>query len=74
MCFNIGSGEAVTINELAEVIMKLCGKNLEVVHVEPMDGGIRHSQASVERARGIGFVPEYGMEEGLRETMGWLKI
>lgn len=53
--FNIGSGEAVTINELAGVVVKLCGKNLEIVHVEPRDGEIKHSHASVEKAEEINF-------------------
>jgi len=69
--FNIGSGEAVTINELAEVIVNLCGKNLDIVHVEPREGDIMHSRASVERAGRIGYKPEYGLEEGLKETIGW---
>ncbi|MBU4222183.1 MAG: SDR family oxidoreductase [Euryarchaeota archaeon] len=69
--FNIGSGEAVTINELAEVIINLCGKNLEIVHVEPREGDIMHSRASIERAGRIGYKPEYGLEEGLKETIGW---
>lgn len=71
--FNIGSGEAVTINELATVIVKFCGKNLEMVHVEPRGGDIMHSQASVERARRIGYKPEYGLEEGLKDTVKWYR-
>lgn len=71
--FNIGSGVEATINELASAVVKLCGNNLEVVHVEPRTGDIMHSQASVERAKRIGFVPEYGLEEGLKETMGGYK-
>ncbi len=55
-------------------MVNLCGKNLEMAHVEPREGGIKHSQASVERAERIGFVPEYGLKEGLTEMIGWLKI
>ncbi len=70
--FNIGSGKSVAVNELASVIMKLCGKNLEMAHAEPREGDIRHSQASVERARRINYRPEYSLEDGLKETIGWL--
>jgi len=64
--FNIGSRESVTINELAEVMVNLCSRNLEILHVEPKEGDIRHSQASVERGRGDWFRAWYGLEEGLR--------
>lgn len=67
--FNIGGGEAVAINELASAIVKLCGKNLDVAHVEPRKGDIMHSQASVERARRINYRPGYCLEEGLKETI-----
>ncbi len=69
--FNIGSGEAITVNELASVIVKLCGKNLEMMHIEPREGDIMHSQASIEKAGRIGYKPEYGLEEGLKETIEW---
>lgn len=69
--FNIGSGEAVTVNELATVIINLTGKSLELVHTEPREGDIKHSQASIEKAIRIGYKPEYGLEEGLKETIEW---
>ncbi len=61
--FNIGSGEAVMINGLATVIINLCGKNLEMAHVEPREGDIKNSQADIEKAKRIGYKPEYSLEE-----------
>lgn len=69
--FNIGSGEAVTINELATAIVSLCSKNLEIVHVDPREGDIKHSQASLEKAKRIKFRHGYSLREGLKETIGW---
>ncbi len=71
--FNIGSGDAVTINELADVIMKLCGKELEIVHADPKEGDIKYSQASTEKAKRIKFRPEDSLGEGLKKTIGWHK-
>ncbi len=69
--FNIGSGEAVTVNELATVIINLCGKNLEKGHVEQREGDIKNSQADIEKAKRISYRPEYSLEEGLKKTIGW---
>lgn len=69
--FNIGSGEAVTINELAGAIISLTGRNLEPVHSEERTGDIKHSQSSIEKARRIHYKPEYSLKEGLNETIDW---
>ncbi len=42
-----------------------------MAHVEPREGDIKQSQASIEKAGRIGYKPEYGLEEGLKETIEW---
>ncbi len=70
--FNIGSGEAVTVNELAGAVVNLCGKNPGVVHVEPREGDIKNSQAIIEKAkRLLGWEPEVRIEEGIKRTVEW---
>lgn len=69
--FNIGSGEAMTINELGAAVISLCGKDAELVHAEPREGDIMHSRASIEKAKMINYKPEYRLEEGLKETIEW---
>lgn len=71
--FNIGSGKGVTINELGAAIISLCGKDVELVHVEPREGDIMHSQASTEKAKMVNYKPEYSLEEGLKETVESIK-
>ncbi|PXF51461.1 MAG: GDP-mannose 4,6-dehydratase [Candidatus Methanophagaceae archaeon] len=64
--FNIASGRRVSINELAEKIIKIQGKELEPVHSEPREGDVKHSLGDISRAqRGFGFEPRYSLEEGL---------
>ena len=67
--FNIARGERISINKLACLILRLLGKNIKPVHEKPRPGDIRHSLADISRARAIGFEPEYGIEEGLKETI-----
>lgn len=69
--FNIGKGEKSSINELAELIIKLVGNKLEATHREPRRGDIRHSLADISKARGFGYEPRYCLESGLRETIEW---
>ena len=66
--FNIGRGKSITINELAQLVIKLTGNNVEPVHREPREGDIRHSLADISKARTFGYEPRYNLEEGLEET------
>ncbi len=68
--FNIGSGEAVTIGELAEKVVKLVGKDLNVIHELPRSGDIERSVADVFKARkAFGFSPRVSLEEGLQSLL-----
>ena len=67
--FNIGGGESISINQLARLTVKLIGNNIEPIYAEPRPGDIRHSLADISRAKGFGYNPKYGLEEGLRETI-----
>jgi UDP-glucose 4-epimerase len=71
--YNIGRGERVSINRLAELVIKIVGNSVKPVHEEPRPGDIRHSLADISRARQFGYNPRYNLEEGLRETIGSFK-
>lgn len=65
--YNIAYGNRISINELAEMIMKLMGKNLKPVHDAPREGDVKHSLGDISRAKkGLGYEPRYSLEEGLR--------
>jgi dTDP-L-rhamnose 4-epimerase len=73
--FNVGSGHAYTVREIAQRIAGVLGKG----YLEPeitgqcRVGDIRHCFADVTRARGIlGYAPQVEFEEGLTELAGWL--
>jgi len=67
---NIGRGERVSINRLAELVIKLVGNSVEPVHGEPRLGDVKHSLADISKARQFGYNPKYSLEEGLREIIG----
>jgi UDP-glucose 4-epimerase len=65
--FNVGTGRAVSIRELAAIVMRLAGLGGEPLYGPPRPGDIRHSAADVSKARALGWEPQIGIEEGLRE-------
>jgi nucleoside-diphosphate-sugar epimerase len=69
--FNIGSGKAVTINKLTEMIQKIMDKtNLEPVHAEVRQGDIKHSYGDITKAkRKLGYKPRVQLEHGLSELI-----
>lgn len=71
--FNIGTGERISINKLAALIINLIGNSVEPIHEELRFGDIRHSLADISKAKQFGCNPKYDLEEGLRETIGSFK-
>jgi len=69
--FNISRGESITVNRLAELIMKLTGKKSKPIHQEERKGDIKHSLADISKARAFGYEPKYDLETGLAETLRW---
>jgi UDP-glucose 4-epimerase len=68
--YNIGSGKAVSVLELAELVARALGKpELKPVHAPPRPGDIKHSVADISRAvRDFGYSPRTRLEEGLKTT------
>ncbi|HXL02957.1 MAG TPA: SDR family oxidoreductase [Candidatus Atribacteria bacterium] len=71
--YNIGRGERISINKLAEIIIQLVGNNIEPVYQEARSGDVKHSLADISRARTFGYNPKWSLEEGLRETVNFMR-
>jgi len=68
--FNIGSGEATTINQLAEILGGVASGNVELVHKKLRVGDIRHSYADISKAeKKLCYRPTVTLREGLRELL-----
>jgi dTDP-L-rhamnose 4-epimerase len=70
--FNVGTGRATTILEVASTLATLYGVPVqpELTH-KFRAGDIRHCVADVGRLRALGFVPKTALEDGLRELVAW---
>ena len=78
--FNIGNGQAWTIEALAELIRRLVPQAGPIRHIPfervygPDFEETRHRAPATERAeRLLGFRAEVPLEEGLRRTIPWFK-
>lgn len=72
--FNIGTGNAVTINRLWESICRLAGCRIPPRYEAPRQGDIVASVAGIDAAkRMLGFKPECSFEQGLSATYRWYR-
>ncbi len=72
--FNIGSGEATSINDLAKLIMELTGLKAKPRYLPPRPGDVLESWSSIEKAEKIfEFRPKVGLREGVNELIKWVK-
>jgi GDP-D-mannose 3', 5'-epimerase len=69
---NIGSEEMVTINQLAEMIMEIAGKQLKIKHIPgPLGVRGRNSDNRLIKEK-LGWKPAQPLEEGLKKTYMWI--
>jgi UDP-glucose 4-epimerase len=62
--YNIASGEAITINNLAEQMILSSGKKLKIQHTTAKKGDIKYSQADISLAKKeIGYSPKFGLDK-----------
>ncbi len=69
---NIGSDEMVTINQLAEMAMKVAGKSLTIRHTPgPLGVRRRNSDNRLIKEK-LGWGPSMKLIEGLSKTYSWI--
>lgn len=67
--FNIGTGKATTINQLADTLLQVINKTrLKVMHSKPLKGDIKHSVADISKAKTkLHYYPKISLKEGLKD-------
>ena len=71
--FNAGYGGQITINQLADEIIRHAGSASKVLHAAERPGDVRHSRASADRLLAAGWQPKHTLEEGLAATFEYFK-
>jgi len=73
---NFGTGQEVSIKDLAFKIIDLCGKKDTIVpvFVEPRIGEVKRLIANASLAKSLlGWIPEYSLEQGLEDYISWYR-
>lgn len=67
---NVGTGESVTIRELAETIRDVTDADVDIVHTDPRPGDIRRSCPDCSRAREVlRYEPSVSLQEGITDLV-----
>lgn len=71
--FNIGSGCATTIKDIAVTLAELMGKDIQPnITKQLRKKDIRHCIADITKARKqLGWIPQISLERGLQELIAW---
>jgi UDP-glucose 4-epimerase len=71
--YNIGGGHRVSIQTLAEAIIKITGSSSEIRYADAVKGDAEHTFADTTAAeRDLGWLPQVSLEEGLRRYAAWV--
>ena len=70
--YNMGSGDSITINELAEMMMRISGRESEIVYAPERPADVKHCKANANKIlKTMGFSVETELEQGLEDYMRW---
>ena len=69
--YNIGTGEDLTIRELAEIIQKIVGHKGEIIWDSTRPDGTPRKLLDVKKMHDLGWKHKVKMEEGIRKTYNW---
>ncbi len=71
---NIGSERLVTIDQLADMVVKISGKSITKTYDLSAPQGVRGRNADITLARKVlGWEPKVSLEEGLARTYKWIE-
>jgi UDP-glucose 4-epimerase len=72
--YNVGTGQSVSLLELIAALNRQLGTNVTALHAPGRAGDVRHSRADISRTRrDLGYEPHVKFEDGLAETLRWMR-
>ena len=70
---NIGTGEDLTIKELAELVAELAGFKGELAWDSSKPDGTPRKVLDVSKAKALGWSPQISLSDGIASTIAWYK-
>ena len=73
--FNVGSGVATTVKEVADSLKRLYDSDINIsISGKFRSGDIRHNYADLDKINDLlGFIPKYSFQEGISKFVEWVK-
>jgi GDP-L-fucose synthase len=68
---NIGTGQGITIKELALLINKVVGYEGEIIFDASKPDGTPVKVSEISRIKSLGWLPKITLKEGLGRTYAW---
>jgi len=69
--YNVGTGEDLTINELAAIIQRIVGHTGDVIWDDTKPDGTPRKLMDVSKMNNIGWKHQVNLEEGIQKTYNW---
>lgn len=71
--FNVGTGKQVSIKQVADILLRLYGKQINsAVNGKFRKGDIRHCFSDITKIKNaLGYSPKVGFEQGMQELIAW---
>lgn len=75
--FNLGSGQEISVGELADKIIALVGKDVEIIfdatRIRPEKSEVERLLANATKAKELlGWEPQFSLDEGIMRTIKWI--
>ncbi|MGF2941901.1 NAD-dependent epimerase/dehydratase family protein [Enterococcus xiangfangensis] len=67
--FNVGTGKAIALKELIDVINDVLEVKLPIKYESERDGDIKDSVADISRLKKLGYKLEFSIEEGIKKYL-----
>ena len=73
--FNVGTGQAITVMEVASVLASSLGKRIAPKILGSFrEGDVRHNLADISKiSRMLGYKARVGFREGMEQLASWIK-
>jgi GDP-L-fucose synthase len=69
--YNVGTGEDLTIKELAETIQKIVGHTGDIIWDDTKPDGTPRKLMDVSKMHALGWKHQVNLEEGIAKTYDW---
>jgi UDP-glucose 4-epimerase len=71
--YNVGYGQKMTVQALAQEVIRLTGSSSKIEHKPARLGDVKHSLASADKLRAAGWSPRHTVAEGLDATVAYFR-